>query len=100
MSAAIDDPGIVAEKQVTTSEEGGAASELALTHGVARDYELKCELSEFFAGALPFPLMFPPFSQQLHARRVRTFFSSATVMTSVTLRTESDSVVISGSSFA
>ena len=46
MSTADENP-VVAEKQVAGSEDGGSASDPSLTNGVARDYELKCALSEF-----------------------------------------------------
>jgi hypothetical protein len=50
MSSANENP-VVAEKQGAASEDGGSAS-LSLTNGVARDYELKCALSESFVDAL------------------------------------------------
>ena len=76
MSSPNEDPA-VAEKQVAASEDGGSASGLSLTNGVARDYELKCALSESFVGALLHHSQFAGlFSQQLHARGVRTLFTT------------------------
>lgn len=56
----MEDPQVVAEKRATTSEEGGPGSDLPLVNGVARDYELKCALSELFVGCPFSHLMFHP----------------------------------------
>lgn len=37
---------VVVEKQTGASEEGGSNLDVPLVNGVARDYELKCVLSE------------------------------------------------------
>lgn len=52
MSTTYEDP-VVAEKQVAAEEDGSSASDLSLANGVARDYELKCALSESLVCALP-----------------------------------------------
>lgn len=74
MSITYEDP-VVAEKQAAVLEEDGG-SDLSLANGVARDYELKCALSESLVGALPHYARFIRLSsQQVPAGRVRTFLS-------------------------
>lgn len=67
---------VKSEKQTAPSEDGGSASDLSFTNGVARDYELKCALSKSRVRAV-YPIYFSSLlpSQQVHARRVRTFLS-------------------------
>lgn len=72
MSITNEDP-VLAEKQVEANED----SDLSLNvNGVARDYELKCALSESLVGALPRCSRFIRLSsQQVYARRVCTLLS-------------------------